>query len=177
MSKLTGVVLSPIKDKLGELNYTSPFGYREFTYNGKTYKNYHYGIDITTLGTIVSIGDGKVIECRDGITGYDESKSSGNYVTIDHGNGIISMYCHLDNKSVAVKLNDRVKKGDKLGTDIIKTTGFSTGLHCHFAIKENSKWVNPVDYLKGIKKLDSNETNDEVYIVKKGDRIFMENNI
>lgn len=172
MGVLNGVVVSPIKDKIGTLNYSSEFGYRDLSYNGKSHDGMHYGLDITSIGTVVSVEDGTVIEKRDGVTGYSETESSGNFVAIKHSNNIYTTYCHLDNGSVRVNIGDSVKKGDVLGTVVIKTTGFSTGLHLHFGVNENGDWVNPIDYLQGKKSFkNTSEVNDNIYIVKKGDTL------
>ena len=141
------VKVSPIQGKT-ELKYSSPFGPRSIPVNGKEYNNYHYGVDITTLGTVVAIADGIVTAVRKTVQGYSESLASGNYVTISHGNGIYTTYCHMDYGSICVKVGDKVVKGQKLGADIKKTTGFSTGLHLHFGIKVNGSFVDPIPYLQ-----------------------------
>lgn len=147
------VKYSPIEGKT-ELKYSSPFGPRKLKINGKIYDKYHNGIDITTLGNIVAFEDGIVTAVRNTIKGYDEKNGSGNYVTISHGNGNYTTYCHMDYGSVCVNKGDRVVKGQKLGTDIKKTTGFSTGLHLHFGLKVNNQFVDPIPYLTGEKTLE-----------------------
>lgn len=174
---LNNVKISPIKGITGKLKYTSPFGYRTFRFNGKTYSGQHNGIDLNNLGTIVAVAKGKVVEVVKNVTGYNESKSRGNCVILEHANGIRTAYYHLDHGSVAVSKGDIVEKGQKLGTDIVKTTGFSTGLHLHFGVKVNGKWVNPVDYLQGTKTINdyktttATTTSDTIYIVKAGDTL------
>lgn len=166
MPKITNVIKSPIKDKIGTLGYSSGYKYRDFYYtNDKGQKihvvGWHRAIDIVTLGTIVAFETGKVVAITKGITGQTTNPSGGNSVTLEHGNGCKTLYCHLDNGSNNhLKVGDIVARGDKLGTDTIKTTGNSTGLHLHFAIYnphevyKNSHYVNPIDYLQGTKKLD-----------------------
>lgn len=53
MGILKNVKLSPIENKNGELNYSSLFCNRSFSYNGKNYNDHHNGIDITTLGNVI----------------------------------------------------------------------------------------------------------------------------
>lgn len=178
MAVLSGVKVSPIAGKTGTLSYSSPFGYRKLTVNGERHDGYHNGIDITTLGTVVAVQSGIVASIKDGIKGFDKTNSAGNYVAIEHGNGIYTYYMHLDNGSIDVKKGQCVTKGQKLGTDTIKTTGYSTGLHLHFGVKVNGEWVDPVPYLRGekiIPPLDDNSnsivTNDVIYTVKRGDTL------
>ncbi|MBC7960346.1 MAG: M23 family metallopeptidase [Vallitaleaceae bacterium] len=64
---------------------------------------------------------------------------TGNTVVIDHGMGVFTTYCHLDEMDVAV--GDVLKKGDIVGK--VGTTGFSTGPHLHFTFCINSTYVNP----------------------------------
>ena len=165
MGIVNNVTHSPIKDKLGKLSYSSGYQYRDFYYkNDKGQKihvvGWHRAIDIITLGTIVAFQTGKVVAITKGITGQTTNPSGGNSVTLEHGDGCKTIYCHLDNKSNNhLKIGDIVKIGEKLGTDIIKTTGNSTGLHLHFAIYnpkevyEKSHYVNPIPYLQGTKVL------------------------
>ena len=165
MANITNVVKSPIKGKLGTIKRSSGYEYRDFYYkNAKGQRihvvGWHRAVDITTLGTIIAFARGKVVGIQKGVTGQTTNPSGGNSVTLEHANGCKTTYCHLDNGSNNhLKIGDIVNEGDKLGTDIKKTTGNSTGLHLHFAIYDpkqvyqNSHYVNPVDYLQGKKTL------------------------
>lgn len=51
-----------------------------------------------------------------------------------------------------MNLGDIVEEGAKLGTDVVRTTGNSTGLHLHFGIYNGSEYVDPTPYLQGSKK-------------------------
>ena len=101
---------SPVKDK-NSLIVTSDFGYRSFYYNGKQHSGIHNGIDLVPVGEVVAVARGKVTACRNNITGYTESQASGNYVTLYHGNGIYTTYCHLDYNSVRVSVGQIVETG------------------------------------------------------------------
>lgn len=188
MSKLTGVTVSPIKGITGTLSYSSGYKYRDFYYTNSSgvkvhVVGWHRAIDITSLGTIVAFAKGKVIAIQKGITGQTTNPSGGNSVKLLHANGCKTTYCHLDNGSNNhLNLGDIVEKGAKLGTDTIKTTGNSTGLHLHFAIYDpnntyqSSHYMNPIDYLQGKKTLSDYVTstttsNDSSYTVKKGDTL------
>ncbi len=135
--------------KKGVHEVTSPFGYR--TLNGK--KEHHDGIDFvgksSTIDDIVAIADGKVTAILNTCSG--SSPSTGNYVKIDHGCGITSVYYHLKKGSVAVKKGDKVKAGQVLGA--MGATGNVTGAHLHFGIKANGTWVDPAPYIAGEKEI------------------------
>ncbi len=165
MASIKNVVKSPIKGKTGTISRSSGYEYRDFWYKNASGKNvhvvgWHRAVDITTLGTVVAFAKGKVVSVVKGVTGQTTNPSGGNSVTLLHANGCKTMYCHLDNGSNNhLKVGDIVNEGDKLGTDVIKTTGNSTGLHLHFAIYnphgtyQGSNYMNPIDYMQGKKKL------------------------
>lgn len=190
MAEIKDVVKSPIKGKTGTIKRSSGYEYRDFYYtdaNGKKVHvvGWHRAIDITTLGTVVAFAKGKVTSVVKGITGQTTNPSGGNSVVLLHANGCKTTYCHLDNGSNNhLNVGDIVNEGDKLGTDTVKTTGNSTGLHLHFAIYnpnekyQDSNYMNPIDYLQGKKTLvgyDEGavkpEINETVYTVVKGDTL------
>lgn len=187
MAKIYDVVKSPIKDKIGTISRSSGYEYRDFWYKNSSGQNvhvvgWHRAIDITTLGTIIAFAKGKVISVVKGVTGQTTNPSGGNSVTLLHANGCKSVYCHLDNGSNNhLNVGDIVNEGDTLGTDVIKTTGNSTGLHLHFAIYNGSEYVDPTDYLQGKKTLVGYAENiptptptpsgETIYVVVKGDTL------
>ena len=132
---------NPVLQKGGH-KVTSPFGMR--TIWGK--QSMHNGIDLvgpgSTLDYIVAYADGKVT-----ISKY--SSSAGEYVAIDHGDGIITRYLHMKKGSRTVKAGQTVKKGQVLG--YMGATGNVTGAHLHFDIKIDGKYVDPAPYLEGTK--------------------------
>ena len=111
---------------------SSPFGFRRF-FNGQP-RNPHSGLDIAApTGTpIVAPAAGQVI-----LTG--DFFFNGQSVFIDHGNGVISLYCHLDR--IDVVAGDQLAQGDPLGT--IGQTGRATGPHLHWGISLNDVRVDP----------------------------------
>lgn len=190
MAEVKNVVKSPIKDKIGTIKRSSGYEYRDFWYTDAKGKRvhvvgWHRAIDITTLGTVIAFAKGKVTSVVKGITGQTTNPSGGNSITLLHANGCKTTYCHLDNGSNNhLKVGDIVNEGDKLGTDTIKTTGKSTGLHLHFAIYnpnekyQDSNYMNPIDYLQGKKTLIGYDegiikpdTDEIIYTVVKGDSL------
>lgn len=79
--------------------------------------------------------DGSVI-----IANY--SDSAGNWVVIDHGNGLITKYMH--HSRILVSAGQNVRKGQQIGE--VGTTGQSTGPHLHFQVEVNGVAVKPDDY-------------------------------
>jgi biotin carboxyl carrier protein len=98
----------------------------------------HYGIDFTApKGTTVrATGDGKVVRIKRNKSGY------GNSIMIDHGYAFTSFYAHL--QDIGVKVGQKVKKGEQIGT--IGNTGTSTAPHLHYEIRYKGNHVNPIHY-------------------------------
>ena len=69
--------------------------------------------------------------------------SGGNYITVDHGNGIKSQYLHCS--SIVASLGDNVQKGQIIAK--IGSTGVSTGPHLHLDFIVNGVKVDPLIYL------------------------------
>jgi murein DD-endopeptidase MepM/ murein hydrolase activator NlpD len=116
---------------------TSPFGWRIHPIYGT--KKFHKGIDLDlkTGDPVYAIGDGVVTVA---VGDQKHSKVSyGNYVKINHGNGVESLYAHLD--SVVVKQGEQVKRGQLIGYG--GNSGGSTGSHLHFELIINGKNVDP----------------------------------
>lgn len=76
------------------------------------------------------------------IAGY--SNSAGNWVVIDHGDGLVTKYMHMYANPL-VSSGERVVKGQKIGG--VGTTGQSTGNHLHFQVELNGVAVSPDKYL------------------------------
>lgn len=68
---------------------------------------------------------------------------NGNYVRLDHGNGLTTYSCHLE--QIFVQMNEPVKQGQVIG--IMGNTGYSFGRHLHFGVKLNNVAVEPLDYI------------------------------
>lgn len=116
---------------------SSSYGKRKNPRNGGD--DYHTGIDIST-----SSGD-PVRATADGIVSFSGwNGGSGNLVVLEHGHGYSTFYAH--NKALAVKVGQKVRKGDVIG--YVGSTGYSTGPHVHYEIWKNGNPVNPVEYMK-----------------------------
>ncbi len=115
---------------------TGGFGWRVWASGRQT--DYHKGVDFAAArGThILAVNSGVVTISR-------LSPSFGNYVVIDHGGGISSLYAHATVRHV--KVGDKVNKGDLIAE--VGSTGDSTGNHLHFAILKNGEYVDPMGYI------------------------------
>ena len=71
------------------------------------------------------------------------SNTAGNYVVINHGNGLVTKYMH--HVDICVSAGQYVEKGQQIGW--VGSTGRSTGPHLHFQVEENGTPVNPDKYL------------------------------
>lgn len=99
----------------------------------------HNGVDMAAPSgsPIKAAADGTVIAAS-------YSSSMGNYIMIDHGSDIITVYMHAS--SLNVSAGQEISAGDRIGS--VGSTGRSTGPHLHFGVRENGSYVNPWKYLK-----------------------------
>ena len=115
---------------------TSGYGKRKSPTAGGS--SNHKGIDISasTGSSIVAAAGGTV-----SIATY--SYSAGNYVVVNHGNGLSTVYMHCS--QLLVSAGDTVKAGQTIAK--VGSTGYSTGSHLHFAVRKNGSYVNPSSYV------------------------------
>lgn len=134
---------------------TSNYGNRSFYMQDRLVSDFHKGIDLIDKNEkndhIIAFEDGIVIETRDSVEGYDATKSAGNYVYIKHDNNYTTRYLHMKLGSVRVKKGDKVKKGSIIG--YTGATGYVTGTHVHFEIRNNNIAEDPLPYLEGRNKI------------------------
>lgn len=127
------MVFMPVRN----MHITSPYAYRIHPIF-KTRK-LHTGIDLrANYDNVYAIMNGVVVEA-----GY--SSRNGNYVAIQHRD-FITYYLHLS--TVLVKKNQQINAGTVIA--ISGNTGTSTAPHLHFAVKENGKFIDPVQFLNDL---------------------------
>lgn len=115
---------------------SSHFGYRADPFTGET--KYHSGIDMPAPAgtTITAAASGQVAWAN-------FSSTAGNWVGIDHGNGVYTVYMHCS--ALLVTTGQNVSKGQSIG--LVGSTGASTGNHLHFSVRVNGGYVNPLNYV------------------------------
>lgn len=123
---------APVQGRL-----SSRFGLRRF-FNGEE-RNPHSGLDFAVArGTPVRVpADGVV-------TVVGDYFFNGRTVFVDHGQGFITMYCHLD--AVTVEKGQQMKRGEVLGR--VGATGRATGPHLHWNVSLNGTRVDPAIFLR-----------------------------
>lgn len=116
---------------------TSYFGNRTSPTAGAS--SNHKGIDIAcdTGASVVAAAAGTVI-----VASYNYAE--GNYVCIDHGGGVVTVYMH--NSSLLVSVGQAVTAGQQIAA--AGSTGVSTGPHCHFGVRVDGNYVDPLAYLQ-----------------------------
>ncbi len=115
---------------------TSHFGHRQSPYGGSS--EFHKGIDIATQA-------GKpIIAPADGIVAESVNRPDmGNYVVLNHKNGVSTSYAHM--LRTTVRSGKNVTKGEVIG--YVGNSGRSTGSHLHYCVNLNGVPVNPRKYL------------------------------
>lgn len=127
----------PVKGKL-----SSPFGLKRF-FNNQPRKP-HSGIDIAAHegATIVSPANGVVISTGDYFF-------NGNTIFIDHGQGLVTMYCHMS--EISVKPGQQLTQGEKIGA--VGKTGRATGPHLHWSVSLNDARIDPGLFFDNLEKI------------------------
>ena len=115
---------------------TSQYGYRILF----GVRDFHTGIDIGagTGSNICAAESGTVI-----LAAYGWNGGYGNYMIVNHGNGVTTRYAHAS--ALYVTAGQTVTRGQVIGA--VGTTGNSTGPHLHFEVRINGSHQNPLNYL------------------------------
>ena len=102
-------------------------------------QQFHNGLDMAAPGgtAILAAYDGDVVAAT-------YNNSMGNYIMIDHGSGLYTIYMHCS--ALYVSKGQTVTKGQKIAA--VGSTGRSTGNHLHFSVRQSGNYVNPWNYLK-----------------------------
>ncbi|MBS1114705.1 MAG: rane protein [Nitrospirae bacterium] len=117
---------------------SSSYGYRLHPKTGA--RDFHSGMDIAADPGL------PVKATADGIVSYAGwSGGSGNLVALEHGFGFSTFFAH--NRLVAVKVGQKVKRGDILG--YVGSTGNSTGPHLHYEVWKEGKALDPITFIEG----------------------------
>lgn len=117
--------------------FSSPFGLKRFF--NKQPRRPHSGLDIAASeGTTISAPAAGIV------SNTGDYFFNGQSVFIDHGQGLISMYCHMS--KISVKAGQQVKQGEKIGE--VGMTGRVTGPHLHWSVNLNNTRIDPVLFLK-----------------------------
>ncbi|NQU67798.1 MAG: M23 family metallopeptidase [Candidatus Marinimicrobia bacterium] len=120
---------------LNEAKISSTYGYRRDPF--KRRKQFHPGHDFSAdRGThVLATADGVVKESK-------YYGTFGNYIEIDHGYGIRTIYGHLSKR--IVKKGDKIERGEFIGT--VGNTGRSTAPHVHYEVLYKNKNTDPANY-------------------------------
>lgn len=121
----------------GSSRITSGYGPRLNPFTKKQ-ESFHYGIDIA--GSYAS----PVLAVADGVVSYSGWRGGyGWLVMITHANGYQTLYGH--NSKLVVFAGQKVKRGQEIA--LMGNTGRTTGIHCHFEVRVDSRAVNPSSYI------------------------------
>lgn len=102
-------------------------------------EKFHNGVDLAAPNgsPILAAYSGTVVAA-------DYSSTMGNYIMINHGDGVFTIYMHAS--SLLVSKGESVSQGQKIA--LVGSTGRSTGPHLHFSVRVNGNYVSPWNYLK-----------------------------
>ncbi|MCR2024530.1 M23 family metallopeptidase [Anaerotruncus colihominis] len=136
---LAPIFVSALVEPPSSGTVTSLYGWREHPISGAD--DFHRGLDIAApegVGVYAAL-PGRVAE-------VDTSPIYGNYITLDHGGGLQTTYCHC--LEIVAPVGANLRRGELLA--YVGSTGISTGPHVHFEINLNGKYYNPAWVLDGM---------------------------
>ena len=135
-SGASGTLMWPVP---GCYSVSSEYGTRTHPITGEVSKM-HYGMDIDGYAH----DGGDIVACDGGVvTTVGYNSGYGNYIIVDHGNGMQTLYAHMS--GTAVTEGTTVDQGETIG--YLGQTGMATGTHCHVEVFVDGQNVDPADYL------------------------------
>ena len=118
---------------------SSPYGTRIHPITGRV--SFHSGTDIaTSCGRPIYAASSGTVEYAGWYGGY------GNYIRIDHGNGLTTAYAHIQNGGIQVQMGQQIAVGQQIA--LIGTTGMSTGCHLHLEVRQGGVTTDSISYLR-----------------------------
>lgn len=131
----------------------SGFGWRRRPYSNQL--QFHQGIDYGAPygSNVVAVGSGIVTKVVSGCVDFGNlfcGGQLGNWIEIDHGDGVIGTYGHLKGSSITVKEGMKVRKNQHIAQ--VGSSGWSTGAHLDFRLKVNGKHEDPAEYVMGLSR-------------------------
>jgi len=140
-------IIYPIKGSLNRnFKITSPFGPRVHPISGR--KSNHNGVDLIRKDgkhgePILAPESGRILAAR---KSNHPTGGYGYYVKMQGKSGVVHLMAHMVKKSLRVEKGDVVEQGDVLG--LMGTTGNSTGVHLHWEVRVNGKFVDPITWIQ-----------------------------
>ena len=132
----------------------SPFGWRKRPYSNQL--QFHQGVDYGASygSTVVAVGNGIVTKVVTGCADFGNlfcGGQLGNWIEIDHGNGIVGTYGHLKYSSVTIQPGTKVRKNQPIAQ--VGSSGWSTGAHLDFRLKVNGKYEDPAKHVMALEEI------------------------
>ena len=138
-------------DEPSTTTITATFNGNDSVHNGK-HGGIDFGAEVNGVNVIAALSGTVLYPTKDDRIDYPngyycsrDGSGYGNYVMIDHGNGLVSLYGHMYANTITVRAGDYVEKGQLIGRT--GTSGCSTGGHLHFEMRLNGTPVNPLEYV------------------------------
>ena len=152
-----GILYAPYEPAWTAIDNTGHFGKRTYI-NGNTED--HTGIDIIESATvshylnykmdgviyIIAVADGEVVALENSCYSHESDKYNeqcggtyGNFITINHGNGLYTHYAHIHQGSITVSMNQKVKQGQVIAK--IGSSGRASEPHVHFEVRDTQYYI------------------------------------
>ena len=114
---------------------------------GNRSRGFHTGVDFACPGgtAVLAVKSGTVVTSTALRYSNGNYKSYGESIVIDHGDGTMTLYAHMQSGSRRVSVGSSVSQGQQIGS--VGSTGNSTGNHLHFEVWVSGRRTNPVPYL------------------------------